>query len=359
MRRAMPWYKVKVKNTDVNYRYALSESALLFDLIKNGDWQISISEWKPKKLDYKSLLIFYEEVQSALQSGLQLNQSISHLASSSTHPTIATVSKALLGELERGALFNDTLSELTNQSTSPYCQLLNSQGTREDCEQSLRVSIEQLNTLLNWSQRLLKAMAYPFSIIQIALIIMIANKAFQSAGMTTNFFSLISDIGIYLLCSLTQLLIIHSLYNGNACHWLEKCSDNFRLTKLFSLLSTTRKTGLTLQDALKSMPEYFKHTQIKQDILKIYYTLRLGQSYATSFPTKWFPNESAIALHSAEQDGDIERALTMAAKEHEKRWQKSVSLLEKMIPACCLFVAGGFVASALVSLYAPLLEMPR
>ncbi|ETX11638.1 secretion system protein [Marinomonas ushuaiensis DSM 15871] len=354
----MPWYKVKSNNDDIDYRYALSENNLLFDLIRNGHWQISIFEWKPKKLDYKALLIFYKEVQSALQSGLQLNQAITHLALSSTHPTIAIVSKALLGELERGALFNNTLSKLTNQSTSPYCQLLNSQGTREDCEKSLSVSIEQLNTLLNWSQRLLKAIAYPFSIIQIALTIMIANRVFQSTALTTKFFSLISDIGIYILCSSAQLLIIHSLYKGNACHWLEKFSDNFRLTKLFSLLSTTRKTGLTLQDALKSMPEYFKHAKIKEDILSIYYTLKLGQSYASSFPIKWFPNESAIALHSAEQDGDIERALTLAAKEHEKRWQKNVSLLEKIIPACCLFIAGGFVTSALISLYAPLLEMP-
>ena len=44
-------------------------------------------------------------------------------------------------------------------------------------------------------------------------------------------------------------------------------------------------------------------------------------------------------------------------KEHEKRWQKSVSLLEKLIPAFCLFIAGGFVTSTLVSLYAPLLEI--
>lgn len=355
----MPWYKIKLKNNNIEYRYSLSESALLFDVIKNGNWQISITEWKPKKLDYKALLIFYEEVQSALQSGLQLNQAISHLALSSTHPAIATICKALLGELERGELFNETLSKLTDQSAAPYCQLLNSHGTRENCEKSLRISIEQLNTLLNWSQRLLKAIAYPFSIIQIALIIMIANRAFQSTTMTTSFFTLISDLGIYLLCSFIQLLVIHSLYKGNACHWLEKYSGNFRLTKLFSLLNTTRKTGLTLQDALKSMPEYFKHAQIKEDILRIYYTLKLGQNYAASFPTKWFPNESSIALHSAEQDGDIERALNLAAKEHEKRWQKSVSLLEKVIPACCLFVAGGFVASALVSLYAPLLDMPR
>tara|TARA_R110001606_G_scaffold121610_1_gene253908 strand:- start:174 stop:704 length:531 start_codon:yes stop_codon:yes gene_type:complete len=171
-------------------------------------------------------------------------------------------------------------------------------------------------------------------------------------------FEFISDLSIYIVCSAIQLVIIHSFHKGHACYWLEKYSANFRLTKLFSLLSTTRKTGLTLQQALKRMPEYFQYAPMKQEIYTVYYTLRLGNNYATSFPTRWFPNESAIALHSAEQDGNIERALILANKEHEKHWQKNITLLEKLIPAACLFIAGGFVTSALISLYAPLLEMP-
>ena len=168
---------------------------------------------------------------------------------------------------------------------------------------------------------------------------------------------LINPISIYCACSIIQFIILKSLHQGQACYWLEKYSGTFRLTKLFSLLSTTRKTGITLQHALKNMPEYFQHQPIKEDIYQVYYTLRLGKNYVNSFPADWFPNESAIALHSAGQDGDIERALLLAEKEHTKRWQKVITLLEKLIPAVCLLIAGGFVASALIALYAPLIEM--
>jgi protein transport protein HofC/type IV pilus assembly protein PilC len=353
----MPWYKVQHLNGKVDYRYELSESKVIFDCISRGFWQMSISEWRPKKLDYKSLQTFYEELQSALHSGLQLNQAISHFALSSSHSKIANISKALLTELETGTLFNEALSKLTQTSVRPYCQLLNSQGSREDCEKSLSMSIIQLKSLLDWSQRLLKAMIYPFSIIQIALIILIANGAVQQKTADSYFFELINNVSIYLVCSAIQLISIRSLFQGQACHWLEKYSSNFRLTKLFSLLSTTRKTGITLQYALKTMPEYFQYKPLKEEIYQVYYTLRLGKGYATSFPCHWFPRESAIALHSAEQDGDIERALTLAAKEHEKRWQKNIALLEKLIPATCLLIAGGFVASALIALYAPLIEV--
>ena len=354
----MPWFKIKHLDGNIDYKYEQSKNRLLFQYVSRGEWKISIFLWKPKKHNYKSLQTFFEEIQSALQSGLQLNQAISHFATSSPNPMMANTSKAILSELESGVAFNDALQRLTQDSAAPYCQLLNSHGSREDCEKSLSVSILQLDSLLNWSQRLLKSLIYPFCIMQIALIILIFNQTLRPSSAENSLFDLSLSLSIYALCSMVQIVCVRSLHLGHACYWLEKYSANFRLTKLFSLLSTTRKTGMTLQQALKNMPEYFPYRPIKQDIYRVYYTLRLGQNYATSFPLSWFPNESAIALHSAEQDGDIERALALATKEHEKRWNKNIILLEKLIPAVCLLLAGSVVASALVSLYAPLIEMP-
>ena len=231
----MPWYKIKHQNGIIDYRYGLSERKVLCEYIKRGDWQISISTWKPTKLDYKSLQTFYEEIQSALQSGLQLNQAIAHFSLSSTHPTIGNTSKAILSDLENGTLFNEALSKLTQTAASPYCQLLNSQGTREDCEKSLSVSIFQLKSLLDWSQRLLKAIIYPFCIIQIALIILIANQARQHKMEEGYLLDLIHYVILYIASSTIQLTIIRSLYRGHACYWLEKYSRNFRLRKLFCL----------------------------------------------------------------------------------------------------------------------------
>ncbi|MBR7888597.1 type II secretion system F family protein [Marinomonas sp. A79] len=354
----MFWYKIKYHNGRIGYQLASSESSLVYGLVQQGTWRFSITPWKPQTLDYKSLHTFFTELQSALQSGLQLNQALSHLALSPAKSNLSIICKAVLSQLEQGISFNVALSTLVQTSASPYCQLLNTQGTREDCNKSLSLSIDQLNALLEWSKRLLKTLIYPFSIIQIALLILIANKAMQAKSADNLVVYLLDDGILYLLCSALQLLVIRSLYLGNACYWLERYSQAFRLTKLFSLLHTTHQSGVPLQQAIKSMPEYFQHHHIKKEIFSVYYTLRLGKKYAGSFPDHWFPKESAIALHSAEQDGDIERALTIATLEHEKRWQSTISLLEKFIPALCLLVAGGIVASALVALYAPLMNMP-
>ena len=353
----MPWFKIKHHNGKTEYQFHLSENELVFRYLEKQQWYFDVNVWSPKKLDYKSLLTFYQEIQSGLQSGLQLNQAIAHLSMSSTHNNISNINAALLSELEKGVTFNEALIKLTTPSASPYCHLVNAKGSREDCEQSLVVSIKQLETLLNWSKRLLKTLYYPFSIIQIALIILIANQFLQSASATETYIETLKGFGMYLSCTLMQLFIMYQLYKGNACNWLEKRSRAFRLTKLFSLLSSARKTGKTFQQSLKSMPDYFHYKPIQIEILEVYYKLQLGSSYEDSFPKHWFPKESSIALYSSGRNGDIERALLLASNEHEKHWLKHVSLLEKIIPAVCLFVAGGFVASALVALYAPLLEV--
>ncbi len=353
----MPWFKVKHHTGEIEYQFSLSENALVFDYLQKQQWQFQISEWHPKKLSYKTLLIFYQEIQNGLQSGMPLNQTISHLSYSSSHKRIADTNKALLTELKKGVTFNDALMKLTTPLASPYCHLINAQGTREECEQSLITSIKQLDTLLNWSQRLLKALYYPFCIIQIALIISIGNQFLQADTHSSLLNNVLPMLALYLICSSIQLVVFYQLHQGNACSWLEKYSKAFRLTKLFSLLSSTRKTGVTIQQSLKRMPAYFQHQPTCLEILKVFYKLQLGQNYSSCFPKHWFPKESAIALHSSGQNGDIERALHLATQEHEKNWLKRVSLLEKLIPALCLFIAGGFVASTLMALYAPLLEV--
>jgi len=59
----------------------------------------------------------------------------------------------------------------------------------------------------------------------------------------------------------------------------------------------------------------------------------------------WFPNQSAISLHSAEQDSaNIEQSAYSCQKcEHEKHWQKIFPYLKKLIPAVVSILIAGWV----------------
>ena len=350
----MPWFSIKQGKRQF-YRYAESEQSLLLHYVSLGQWDIQCRPYRPHYFNYKTLLLFFTEIKSALQNGLQLNEAIQGLSESSRNATLSRNCSAIHHELSAGKSLNKTLSRLSNRRCSPYCQLIVNNGSREDYEQSINTSIEQLSALLNWSARLLKGITYPFFIMQVALIINLLYSVFNNEGFSPR---VISAMVSYLLTSLIQIIVLVNFINGNASNWFETCNASFRLSKLLSLLKASRKTGKTLQQALYGMPLHFKHSQLKEDILISYYSLLLGHSYQASFPDYWFPKESALALEAANQNGDIDRALTLAAKEHEENCQRVIYWFEKIIPAGCLFIAGAFVVSALLSIYQPLLELP-
>ncbi|MGO3344217.1 MAG: type II secretion system F family protein [Marinomonas sp.] len=350
----MPWYRIKEETTSY-YRYAISEQSLLFHFVELGLWNIVCTPYKPTLFHYKTLLVFFHELQSALNNGLQLNEAISSLASGSSHTSLAKNCLAIKSELNAGETFNKTLSRLSNKHCQPYCQLISTAGSREDCEVSIDTAIKQLTSLLDWSGKLLKGITYPFFIIQIALLLNLSHAFFIQHSDNQ---SLLVNGLLYLITTLAQGVIAINFINGNASNWFEKFNSSFRLTKLMSLLNTSRHTGKPLQQALISMPLYFNHQGLKEDIIASYYALQLGKNYQQSFPSYWFPKESATALHAATNNGNIDRALTLAAQEHEKQCQRIIYWFEKIIPACCLFIAGGFVVSALLSIYKPLLELP-
>ncbi|SBS34553.1 type IV pilin biogenesis protein [Marinomonas spartinae] len=354
----MPWYKIQSQKDHKQYHFFDSEKDLQLFLINQGTWRVKWSVWHPKKFNYKRLLGFYQELQSALQSGFQINQAIDNLSQISSDSHLSKNSQAILEEMKKGTDFNRIISNLSTTHAQAYCKLIRPEGSREDLEQSLSVSILQLETLLNWSNRLLKSIAYPFCIIQISLIMKILHTFFLTKATSHHLLDILLDISLYSITTLIQGYVAISLANGNASNLFERLNPHFRLAKLFALLETTRKTGSPLQQALYSMPRYFEHSGIKHDILMVYYKLKLGQDYQQSFPIYWFPNEARVALHSTSQGGSIERALKLAKLQHTKKWSKAVSLYEKLIPALCLIIAGSFVTSSLLSLYRPLLEIP-
>ncbi|MCV2402892.1 type II secretion system F family protein [Marinomonas sp. C2222] len=352
----MPWFKVTERAGEIHYLHSTSKEALLCEFITQQNWAIEVAEWNPKKLNYRTLLVFYEELYSALQSGIQIKEAISHLGTFSSKADIALICSAIVSELEKGRPLNTTLMKLVEPPVQAYCKLVNTNSTKEACLSSLEISIKQLRTLLDWSQRLLKSLLYPFFLIQLAIIILMINFL-VTYSLTEHLINFIFIIFLYALCSLTQLALILSFQRGDACHWLERYSSSFRLNKFFSLLNTIRNTGCTLQEGVWIAAQHFTYHRFKLETLTVYYKLRLGNSYIKSFPQHWFPKSSSLALHSTQYDGDIERALTLAKIEHEKSWNIKIQRLERILPALCLLIAAGFVTHTIIKLYLPLLKV--
>ncbi|MGR0279861.1 type II secretion system F family protein [Marinomonas dokdonensis] len=353
----MPWFKIYTTKNQHEFRFHENPDTLLYDYLALGLWQIKITCWNPKPFHYKGLLFFYRELHSALLSGLQLKDAFEHLTRSNTNQNFCDINQAILNELDRGNSLNSILNRLSHKQTQAFCQLINEHGSREDCIASLELSISQLDALLSWSKRLIKALMYPSCIIQIAFLMMMANQLLLSTESPDSNMDLVIILTQYILITSVQVLLFRALITGHACTYVEKYNEHFRLTKLFIIINTLRKSGYAFQQALQQMPNYFVHKGLQAEILKTYYALKLGKSYVESFPKNWFPQQAELALHSAAKDGNIERALTLAASQHEKRWQRNINIFEKTLPVICLLIAGGFVAKTLLVLYSPMFNL--
>jgi len=83
-------------------------------------------------------------------------------------------------------------------------------------------------------------------------------------------------------------------------------------------------------------------------------------NYAASFPKLWFPNQSAIAfiLQSKMANNRKSAFILPNIRTLKKHWTKKLFPYLRNSFRSGLFIAGGFVTSALISLTHQLLEMP-
>ena len=350
----MNWYSIANMDEPLSIRQHPSLEAAYLEAYKQQKWHIKIQPIRLTLLTDKGLLGLIQELQQGIKMGLTLMEVLSHLSSAPSN-TSRMVCLALLSELAQGHDFNKILKSLCHKRVHSYCDLFVQNSTPEQLLHSLTLLNIQLHELQQWSKQLPHSMLYPFFVIQLSLIIWLANHFFQIDRIGLEQYGI--NLGIYLLVTVSQGLLLLVSKNGTAAIIIETFSESFRLNKLFCLLNASLSTGLTLQASLQALPYNFNHKKTQQALQTVYYNLRLGHNYSSSFPEPWFPAEAKTALTSSSKTGDIERALTIAANIHALKWKKTLAKTEKIIPALSLSIAGYFVAQALISIYQPLLEM--
>jgi len=348
----MPWFKISCDNVEKIRSFPSIETAYLNHFSQNL-WSVKIKEIKLKPLNSKQLEKFLLEVLKGLEAGLKLQDVLTYISHHESKNNMALIARAIKDEISMGEEFNTCFKQLVESSLQGYCDLFICKSTSEQLLSHLSILYEQISQLRLWVIRLQKSLIYPFFVIQLSLIIWLTSQAFTK----TNNLDIQNSALIYFTISLTQILIFYLFQSSLILGLVETFFCAFRLNKLFNLLNASLKAGNHLQAALTLLPTNFNHKQIKQELLLVYYHLRLGDTYLTSFPTYWFPKESLLALKASCQSGDIIRAIETASHIHKQRWQKRLNFIEKLCPLIGLAIAGIFVSKTLISIYLPLLNI--
>lgn len=348
----MHWYKFK-QGEEVQLRYLEDVHQEVLKHFRLKHWKVSWQQVHIRPLRQKHLTRLLQELLQGMKSGLSVQELLHYLSVHSQYPSLRLTCQAFIGELSAGVAFNITLKRLTDKSLHSYCDLFVDNSTPEQLQKSLTLMAEQLQQLTLWSKQLVNTLIYPFSVAQLALVMWILHRMV----MPNEADNLLLPVGCYLSVTLVQVFILYCFQNGTATLWLEYSSRNFRLNKVFGLLTAAIESGTRLQTALAKLPDSFGHFSTKTDLNLIYYHLRLGRSYSDSFPQGWFPAESLIALTASHQTGDIRRALIMAAAIHRRQWETLLERIKKIAPAISLLLSGVLVARLILEMYRPMMEL--
>lgn len=348
----MPWYHIHYESLNQIRFYASIDAAYL-DHFAQEKWSTRIKKCNIKPLNSKYLERFLIEVLKGLEAGLTLQDVLGYIGNQGQKSNLALVAQGIKGELSNGTHFNQCFKQLIDKSLIGYCDLFLEQSTAEQLLSHLSILYSQIYQLRSWIKRIQKSLVYPFFVVQFSLLIWLTSQLFDVKSTFEQF----EVTFIYTMITLVQLGILFFLQSGLAIALIERYLSAFRLNKLFNLLNASLSTGNHLQNALMVLPTNFNNKQIKQELLLVYYHLRLGDSYLESFPSYWFPKESLLALEASCHTGNILRAIESAAHIHKQRWQRTLKLIETICPLIGLIVAGIFVTKALISIYLPLLNM--
>jgi len=349
----MPWFQIKSANDDSIQQYDSLENAYL-NQFSQHNWSCKINKIHISKLNIKDLEYFLLELLKGLESGLKLHFVLQHMHQGAHSKKIRRCALALSSELILGENFNYSLKKVVDATLHSYCDLFVKSSTPEQLRTNLAIMHEQIRSLQSWTKGLAKALIYPFFVMQVALIMWLTHSIIN----IEKEIIILQNVSFYSAISITQVFIYKAVGSNITVKILENRLISFRLNKLFCLLKASLYVGNSLQRTLTQLPDNFSNPSIRQDLLMVYYKLRLGRNYIESFPKYWFPQESLLALNASSHSGDINRALVSAAQLHDANWQRQLTLIGKVFPIITLIIAGGFVSQTLIDIYTPLLKLP-
>lgn len=318
-------------------------------LSNKGNLQGKLTLLSIRPMNLSRLQTFLQEIKTGLDHGASINEILLYLSQTKS-TDIGLISFSIEQALIDGDDINQVLRDLCVPSNRHYCSIISLESTPEMLSQHIDLLSEHLISQVALSKKVLTLLLYPFLIIQLSLLLWLGNLYVYET-------SIFIEICLFLGISLIQIMLLLYCFNGRVVSWLEKAFPSFQLYRIFSTIVSMIGTGQSLQNALLLMANSLQSHKSRLTFRVIYQKLRLGVPYSECFPTHWFEQEAKIALVNSNKNGNIERALTLAAKKHQSRWITQLAIISKLIPSICLIIAGLFVSSTLMSIYQPIMDL--
>ena len=320
------------------YHYALTHQLPITGVRKLRIKRCSISQF----LALIEQILHYTEQGHSLQSALLTQQT--HRLSSRAQQAMRIV----VCQLAQGVGIGAALALVVPDKAATLVALIPEHGTEESKIAALNITRQALHQQSQLSQRLIKCLTYPYTLIQSAMGLALVNV-------------LLTDGSPLAMCFLWSCLTLLQggfyvwVKVGSAYPFIVRHCKSFRIHSVLTLLIALLNSGEPLQRALQTLLNDTNNKE-RPNILRALLMLQRGANAGTALPSHWFLDFSASLLNNADQTGELTLALNVAADEWQARNQTLLTLITKLSPIIGMLIASIFVAYTLLKLYAPLME---
>ncbi|MBT0729003.1 type II secretion system F family protein [Rosenbergiella nectarea] len=333
----------------------------------------------------KTLIVFFQQLESMLNAGLTLSASLNLLMSNQPSLAWRIVIELLLKKISAGEKLSTALSQWP-QIFPPTLPALISAGELtghlpNSCLQVVKL-LEQQQAM---KEELIAALRYPC----ITLLFLVCTTTGLLTFVLPEFALMYQSLNAP-LPYLTQLLISASQYLNvllpllciitalvlPILHYCEHRYPNWKrvrhqlflsipllgevwrsrqLSLLFSTLSSTQQSGLTLLHGLQLVAELFTSPLWKKDIEEVYQRLHHGEKLSQAMAyNDHYPPLSLLLIRSAEETGQLDNAFTQLATWYSNQASTLSRRLTQRVEPVMLAVSGGLVGGVVIAMYLPI-----
>jgi type IV pilus assembly protein PilC len=337
-----------------------------------------------RKIPYKTLLVFNQELAALLKAGLPLLQALNLMLERMREPNFREILIQVRDRVRSGEELSDAFGSFGAVFPPLYAATLKAGERTGELEQVLRRFIRYLKLVIEARKRVVSALVYPAVLVGLSIAMLFVMAIFVMPRFTVFYDSMDMELPLLTRITLGVSLflrdnIVFILAGGIATavvfrRWARTEAGAARLDRwrlrvpllgpvlhLFSLgeycrsLATLLAGGMPLVPSMEISGRAISNLYVRARIAPTVQQVREGKALHEALDGTGIVTDLAIDMVKVgEATGSLDVMLTNIAdffdEEVELRMQRILSLVEPLM----LVIMGGLVAALLVSVYMPM-----
>ena len=337
-----------------------------------------------RKIPYKTLLVFNQELAALLKAGLPLLQALNLMLERMREPNFREILIQVRDRVRSGEELSDAFGSFGAVFPPLYAATLKAGERTGELEQVLRRFIRYLKLVIEARKRVISALVYPAVLVGLSIAMLFVMAIFVMPRFTVFYDSMDMELPLLTRITLGVSLflrdnIVFILAGGIATavvfrRWARTEAGAARLDRwrlrvpllgpvlhLFSLgeycrsLATLLAGGMPLVPSMEISGRAISNLYVRARIAPTVQQVREGKALHEALDGTGIVTDLAIDMVKVgEATGSLDVMLTNIAdffdEEVELRMQRILSLVEPLM----LVIMGGLVAALLVSVYMPM-----